>query len=388
MNVLLVGLDDSVLSASVDSDTRERHVQYAATLAERRPGSHLHMIVQTSSAGAVEPRQLSEHLTVYPSNSRHRYLFFVDILRIGRRLAREQGIDLVTTQTPFDDGLAGYLLARRYGVPYLTQLRPSNLDDPHWLAERRLNHLLRRIGRWLVPRSDGVRVVSEASWEWCRSELGVDSDRLYLDHIAMSMLDHDHEPGSGTHDPQSVLYVGRLSEEKGLPYLLDAFDRVLESHPEARLTIVGDGPKSESLESMTAGLGIDEAVVFEGAVDYEAVPEYYREAGFLVLPSLHENFGRVILEAFSYGTAAVVTDAEGPSELVTDGETGYVVPKGETDRLARRMEALLADPDRQRALGENACEFVQREFDPDELVENIVGTWIEVGVSEQGWGPL
>lgn len=381
MNVLLVGLDNSVLSESVASDTRERHLQYAATLAERRPGSHLYMIVHSDAAEGLEPQQLSDNLTIYPTNSRHRYLFFFDILRIGRRLCHQHGIDLVTTQTPFDDGLAGYLLANRYRGQYLAQLRPSNLDDPYWLEERRLNRLLRVVGRWLVPRADAVRVVSEASKQWCASELGIDPDRLYLNHIAMSMLDHD-APSDVERDPQSVLYVGRLSEEKGLPYLLQAFERVLDSVPDATLTIVGDGPERSELEALAEKLDISSSVSFEGSVAYEAVPRYYRQAGILALPSLHENFGRVILEAFSFGTPAVVSDAEGPSELVTDGETGFIVPKADADALAARLQELLDDIDRQRSFGENVREFVKAEFDPEQLVTEIVSTWIAVGTNE------
>ena len=382
MHVLIVGLDDSLLREDVvDSDTRQRHLDYAAALADRVPGSHVYMVVHAEADDDLEAKELSEHLTVYPSNTRFRYLFFLDVLRIGRRIAREHSLDLVTTQGPFDDGLTGYLLAKQYDAAFFAQLRPSNLDDPYWLDERRLNHLMRVVGKWICRRAEGVRVVSETSRRWCLEELGLDPGNVYLNHISMSMLSEEtveQAPDVKT-DPDTVLYVGRLAEEKDLPTLLAALEQVLDPRPASELVIAGDGPERDRLERLAATLGIEDSVTFLGAVPYEELPEHYQRAAVVVLPSLHENFGRVILEAFAYGTPVVSTDAEGPVELIDDGETGLLVPKEDSQALAAAVEDVLADEAARDRMGAAGKRYVRNNFDPEELVEELVETWVAVG---------
>ncbi len=380
MNVLLIGLDNSIIATDdVDSDTQQRHVQYAEKLASLRPDSHIYMIVQSLSNEELVTKAVSEHLTVIPSNSITRELFFVDILRIGRRLFRTEGIDLVTTQTPFDDGLAGYLLARYYGCAFLAQLRPSNLDDREWLEEERLNYIRRPVGKFVCKRSDGVRVTNNLGEQWCRDSLRIPEEDIYLDHIAMSMLDTDRyeSPGIET-DRNSLLFVGRLAPEKNLPNLLRAFKRIVNVRPECELVIVGDGPERETVEDLIHSLGLSESVIMEGAVPYEDLPAYYDRAGALVLCSNRETFGRVVLEAFAHGTPVVATATRGPSELIEDGETGTLVPTQDPDQLTEGILDVISIPEVNEQMGDAAKTYVKKNFDPDTLVTNLVQTWVEV----------
>lgn len=380
MDVLLVGLDNSLLGAEgASSDTRQRHVDYARTLDEKRPGSHVYMIVQSLASEGLSRERVSDNLTVIPSNSARRELFSLDVLRIGRRLIREHDVNLVTTQSPLEDGLAAYLLCRRYGCAFLPQLRPSNLDDPAWIRERPINRLLRHVGKFVCKRGDGIRVVSNQSEQWCREGLGIPPDRIFLDHISMSMLDPEKYPAPGVETAENrVLYVGRLAPEKDLPTLLKAFERLHADRPETELVVVGGGPEREELETLAADLGVASAVTFEGAVLYEELPAYYDEAGVVVLSSLRETFGRVVLEAFAFGTPVVSTDARGPTELVTPDETGRLVPKRSPSALADALDDVLCDPDERERMGERAQSFVRKNFDPDDLVESLVETWIQV----------
>jgi glycosyltransferase involved in cell wall biosynthesis len=386
MNVLLVGLDSSILATGdIDSDTRQRHIQYAEKLASLRPGSHVYMIVQSVQTDGLSVKKVSDHLTVIPSDSITRELFLLDILKIGRCLFRETGIDLVTTQTPFDDGLAGYLLARRYGCAFLAQLRPSNLDDPNWLEEEFLNRARRPIGKFVCRQADGVRVVNKAGQQWCSESLGLPSADIYLDHIVMSMLDTDRYPAPGRPtDLDTVLFVGRLATEKDLPTLLRAFARVHNARHDCELVVVGDGPERDTVEAMVDSLGLGDAVSIEGSVPYEDLPAYYDRAGTVVLSSRRETFGRVILEAFAYGTPVVATAVRGPSELIEDGETGVLVPTADPDRLATAILEMVADAETNNEFGEAARTYVTENFDPDALAWGLVETWVEVAEARAG----
>jgi glycosyltransferase involved in cell wall biosynthesis len=181
--------------------------------------------------------------------------------------------------------------------------------------------VLRHVGKFVCKRADGIRVESKRGEKWCEGALGIPSKRVFLDHIAMSMLEPNQYPAPGLETKANrILYVGRLASEKDISTLLEAFEELHENRPNAELVIVGDGPKRDDLEALAVELGIASTVTFEGAVPYENLPAYYDEAAVVVLPSLRETFGRVILEAFAFGTPVVATDARGPSELVEPGE--------------------------------------------------------------------
>lgn len=140
--------------------------------------------------------------------------------------------------------------------------------------------------------------------------------------------------------PPIVLGVGRLSPEKGLGDLIEAFARILR--PEARLLIAGEGPERARLEGRVAELGIGERVTFLGHVG-DPTP-YYRQARLVVVPSRTEAFGLVVVEALAHGLPVVATACEGPMEILQNGQLGLIVPRGDTQAMTEAMEKALADP--------------------------------------------
>ena len=169
--------------------------------------------------------------------------------------------------------------------------------------------------------------------------------------------------------PRRVLYVGRLSPEKGVDVLLRAWSLLLHSPFSAdaaanhsslvtrhlSLTIVGDGPERPMLESLASTLGIADHVEFTGALSHSATRDMMTSASLLVFPSIgYETFGLAILEAASLGVPAIVTDIGGQTALVQDGVTGRHVPPGDPSALASALQDLLSNPVALRRMGEAA----------------------------------
>lgn len=139
-------------------------------------------------------------------------------------------------------------------------------------------------------------------------------------------------------DAPVFLYVGRLSEEKAIGTLLDAFARVSASQPVATLRIVGTGPQRDALRAQAQTLGVADAVQFIGSLQDEPLSHEYFGATCLVLPSYSEPWGLVVNEALSHGCPAVVSDRCGcVPELIVAGETGLSFPAGDVDALARTL---------------------------------------------------
>jgi glycogen(starch) synthase len=142
-----------------------------------------------------------------------------------------------------------------------------------------------------------------------------------------------------------LVCAGRLVEDKGFDIALRAFARVHARCSRARLTIAGDGPARESLESLAVSLGIRSQVDFPGWVVPEQIPELMNSATVFVMPSRwREAFGLVTLEAMQMSRPVIATRVGGTPEIVVDGETGMLVPAEDHQSMAAGITTLLENP--------------------------------------------
>jgi glycosyltransferase involved in cell wall biosynthesis len=147
-------------------------------------------------------------------------------------------------------------------------------------------------------------------------------------------------------DGIAVGYVGSLRERKGVRFLAEAWQRVAKAAPRAWLVIVGEGPEESA---MRGALGDAPRVRWLGYRD--DIPAVMRSLDLLVLPSLVEGAPNVVLEAMAASLPVVATAASGTPELVADGETGWLVPPGDSHHLAAALVDALSEPERLRRAG-------------------------------------
>jgi len=166
----------------------------------------------------------------------------------------------------------------------------------------------------------------------------------YRPEVALAERIRLREGGAPT-----FLYVGRLSPEKGLDTLLDAFAGLHREVPAATLRLVGSGPLDETLRARSAELGLGDAVQMVGSLQGEALSDEYYRAACMVLPSHSEPWGLVVNEAMNHGCPVIVSDACGcVPELVHQGDTGFAVPPRDAGALqaamARALDAFADTP--------------------------------------------
>jgi glycosyltransferase involved in cell wall biosynthesis len=150
-------------------------------------------------------------------------------------------------------------------------------------------------------------------------------------------------------DPK-LLYVGRVSREKNVKVMLDAFSRLREKGLKAQFAVVGDGPYLEELKSEYDR----HDVIFTGYLRGEALAEAYASADVFVFPSTTDTFGNAVLEAHACGLPAIVSDRGGPPEIVRTHNSGLIVDTRDCDALADAMLRLLSEKDLQSSLREGA----------------------------------
>jgi glycosyltransferase involved in cell wall biosynthesis len=150
--------------------------------------------------------------------------------------------------------------------------------------------------------------------------------------------------GAAQRDPRRLLFAGRLVPEKGVRHLIEAMAAVRERVPDARLSIVGDGPEREALAARVAALGLAGVVTFEGHVPHAEMRRFFRTAAAQVLPSIWcENSPVACYESYAFSLPMVASRIGGIPALVVEGETGLLAAPRDPADLARRLVELLED---------------------------------------------
>ena len=162
--------------------------------------------------------------------------------------------------------------------------------------------------------------------------------------------------------PSVIGTVARLSREKGVKYLIRAFDSLNPGH-DAILRIAGDGPERRKLEAEIRRRGLEDRVELRGWVEYEDLPAFLQSLDIFALPSLYEGFGVAAVEAAAMALPVVASDVHGIPDVVVDGVTGFLRPPGDAAALAAAFETLIEAPDSRRRLGEAGRAFVAEHYD-------------------------
>lgn len=154
-------------------------------------------------------------------------------------------------------------------------------------------------------------------------------------------------------DSKKILSIGRLSEEKSIAYLIDAFKLISDKHKDWTLEIVGDGPEKEMLISKASEYGLGSKITFSPfTLD---VKEKYKEAAFTVLTSQSEALPMMLIESKSLGIPSVSFDIlTGPEEIINHGIDGYLVEKNNIKELAYKMDLMISDDNKRKEMSKKA----------------------------------
>jgi glycosyltransferase involved in cell wall biosynthesis len=267
---------------------------------------------------------------------------------VGREIAQFRP-DVVVTSEFSPATLAAvahrHLLGGRFGHLVWTDDNASSV-----LREIRLRSLLRR---WVLPRVDGLLVLSEESAELYRTRYGA--------QVAIGVCPIQHDPAvfrerlrEATTAAQRtaaawnlvgkrvVLFVGRLAPEKRADILLRAFARMPEGATPVVLALVGDGPERAALEALARTLRIAERVVFAGRQEGPDLYAWYRLGAVFALTSEYEPYGAVVNEALEAGLPVVCTDRAGARILIRSGTNGAIVDGTDVTQVSAALEMWLA----------------------------------------------
>lgn len=373
----------------------------------------------------VSSFDVTVHCPHYPGSKRLEIMSGVKVHRFRYFLAPFEKIAGQTAILPFLRSHKGYLLvlpffllAQFFSMLVLVRKLKPDVIHAHWIIPTGLFAVLCRGSHPVILTAHGadvfsmrgrlfnflkrvalegctaVTVVSTAilmeikslATTKCRPALlpmGVDDSKFSAD------TDHKRLKQELGCNENVLLYVGRLTEKKGVHVLLQAFQLVLEDSKNITLVVVGDGENREQLLDQVDALKIKENVVFTGAFPNENLPPYYAMADIFIGPSIvakdgdTEGFGLTFLEASFSGCYLIGSKVGGITDIIIDGKTGATVEPGNSQDVAEKILWALENPDSVQQQKDKSKEILKKKYSWDIIATEYAKIYLELAISSK-----
>jgi glycosyltransferase involved in cell wall biosynthesis len=302
-------------------------------------------------------------------------LRYVELFLFGQMLLYwlivRHGVQVVVAQSPYEGFVAALALKFLGWFGYEVRL----VVEIHGDFERAVflqrevrfpglyRFLMNYVAGYSLKQADFLRAISNSTKEQLKQWA---PEKTIVQFPAWTDIETFLRSGHSKKDfPQSILYAGVLTPLKGIHHLINAFVLIARDFPRAQLLIVGKDENktyAAGLRKAIKKLGLHDRVQFMEAMDQSELATRMAQASVLVLPSISEGLGRVVIEAMATGTPVIGSHVGGIPELIEDGERGFLVPPGDEPALAGKLRWILSNPEKARAMGECARAFAEQLF--------------------------
>lgn len=227
----------------------------------------------------------------------------------------------------------------------------------------------------LAYRNTKVIAVGEMVKKNLAEYFGIPKEQICVIHNAVKTFDGNVVPVEALSQERTkgnvlIGNIGRLSEQKGMTYFIEAAEITAKTHPEARFIIVGDGEERKKLYAQVKSKSLQDRVVFLGYRN--DIQNVMSQLDFVVLSSLWEGLPLTPIEAYSVGKTVIGTAVDGTPEIIRDGVDGYLVEPRNPTQLAEKMNELIENPEMRESMGIQAIKRYQDEFSFEKLSERYI----------------
>jgi len=263
----------------------------------------------------------------------------------AQKLIRKEKYDLSHSFFTVPCGFLSLIFKWFFGVPYIISLRGADVpgySDRFPMIYFLLTPIIKLI--WsgassVISNSQGLK------------ELALKTNpKQKIDTIFNGIDVSEFKPAEKISENFQIICVSRLTQRKGLHFLISAFAKIISEFPNVQLKIVGEGDAQEKLEFQTKELGLKEKINFTGRIEHEKLPSIYSQSSVFVLPSLNEGMSNTMLEALATGLPIIATNTGGTKELVEDGVNGFIVKMEDSDDIAEKIKLLISNPELQKRM--------------------------------------
>lgn len=337
MILLVISSDRNLFKKG--SDIWNRYLDYGKLFEE------IQVIVFSAKKLGNKEIKIGDNVFVYPTDHICKFSYLWNICKIAKNITRLLDINnsslVISSQDPFEAGLAGWMLKKIYKVPFQVQIH-TDLLSPYFWRESFMNKFRVLLAKFVIPDADGIRVVSERIKKSLFGNLNIGVLPIFVDKrsIENAQVKTDLHKKYPQFD-LIVLMASRLTKEKNISMAIEAMAELVKKYPKLGLVIVGSGPEETGLRSKIENLKLQDSVVLEGW--FEDLSSYYKTADLFLLTSNYEGYGRTVIEAMAAGLPVVMTDVGLAGEVLIDGKNGAVIPVGDKKALVRTVGSLISD---------------------------------------------
>lgn len=243
------------------------------------------------------------------------------------------------------------------------------LNSPRRLALRKL----------MARATDGFITNSQTGRYYLTEHLGAEPAQVFAQPYEVpaaeslfSELDTTPPAIVKTLNRPLFLFVGRVMPRKGLKTLLEACTKLKQrGYDQYTLLVVGDGEELDPLQAYCQQQDIEGCIQWTGRVDYTEIGSYFQSADVFILPTIEDTWGVVVLEAMLFGKAVLCSSGAGSSELISQGENGFVFDPNNADDLADAMQFMIDHPEKMKLAGKNAQQ-VMTQYTPQSASQFLV----------------
>ena len=305
---------------------------------------------------------------------KNRLLNYFRIIQISifttHKIIKKENIDIVCFQDPVSSFFSIlFLKARRTEVKIIVETHGDFIEtlslEKNLVLPRLYKKLFYIMGKYSIGKSNIIRAVSSSTEQ---QVLDIDSSKSVVRFPAwIDFKDFQNiEPKPLSKDKFNILFIGSVTDRKKPHMIIEAIQRINDKS--YHLSIVGPAPNEKyfkELKDLIDKSDLQNQVSLIGPVDRESVKDYYSTSNLMILPSISEGLARVIFESQVAMCPVLVTDAPGMSDIVIDGQTGYVFKSNNLDSLSLKIEYIKNNYDEASLVAKNAKGFILSNYSED-----------------------
>ena len=305
---------------------------------------------------------------------KNRLLNYFRIIQISifttYKIIKKENIDIVCFQDPVSSFFSIlFLNVRRAEVKIIVETHGDFIEtlslEKNLVLPRLYKKLFYIMAKYSIAKSNIIRAVSSSTEQ---QVLDIDSSKSVVRFPAwIDFKDFQNiEPKPFSKDKFNILFIGSVTDRKKPHMIIEAIQRINDKS--YHLSIVGPAPNEKyfkELKDLIDKSGLQNQVSLIGPVDRESVKDYYSTSNLMILPSISEGLARVIFESQVAMCPVLVTDAPGMSDIVIDGQTGYVFESNNLDSLTLKIEYIKNNYDEASLVAMNAKGFILSNYSED-----------------------
>lgn len=253
---------------------------------------------------------------------------------------KKWNLDVIHSHTEFGVGILARLFAKQFNIPLVHTYHTLYEDYTHYITHGYFEKSSKKIVEYLtkfycdktanelIVPTNKIYSLFKEKYNFTKNihiiPTGIEVDRFYEENVNKKEVESLRKKLGLKKNEFTILFVGRLAEEKNVEFLINAHKKLVEYDNDLKLLIVGDGPDKEKYEQLSKSIGLENNIIFNGKAAWEEIPIYYHASNVFATASTTETQGLTVIEAMAAGVPPLCIDDDSFKGTVTDGLNGKI----------------------------------------------------------------